>query len=85
LPAGTAVQSVHLTEFEDGASPRPGTNDLFFAAAADQSVVDKIRWVHPARTQYAPLLWLGGALLVLAGVLYLLYRLVRAAYRAIRR
>jgi hypothetical protein len=33
----------HLTEFEDSSSPRPGTEDLIFSAAADQSPVERPR------------------------------------------
>lgn len=41
LPPTTAPEAMHLTEFEDRASPRPGRDDLFFAASADQSLVEK--------------------------------------------
>jgi len=41
LPAATAAGAIRLTEYEDGASPRPGSDDLFFSAAADQAELDK--------------------------------------------
>jgi hypothetical protein len=31
----------HLTEFEDQSSPRPGTHEVFFDRAADQSAVER--------------------------------------------
>lgn len=41
LPDGTAANATRLTEFEDDSSPRPGTDDLFLAPAADQSALEK--------------------------------------------
>lgn len=47
LPDGTLGQSWWLTEFEDRASPRPGTDEVFFRPAKDQT---KMR--RPAIIQY---------------------------------
>ncbi len=43
-PAGVTVPkdgSWTLTEFEDKSSPRPGTDEVYFAKAADQSAVER--------------------------------------------
>jgi hypothetical protein len=39
LPAETATGGWWLTEFEDRSSPRPGTDEVYFAPASDQSAV----------------------------------------------
>ena len=41
LAAGAAAGAKWLTAFEDRASPRPGTADLFFSRSEDQSPVDE--------------------------------------------
>lgn len=41
LPSDTAPGATRLTEFQDGSSPRPGSDDLYFGAAADQSNLEK--------------------------------------------
>jgi hypothetical protein len=49
LSAQTPPASWWLTEFEDRSSPRPGTDDVFFAPAADQTPVERppvIRYVY---------------------------------------
>ncbi|MFL5338767.1 MAG: DUF2330 domain-containing protein [Gemmataceae bacterium] len=47
LPAGALPESPWLTEFEDHSSPRPGTDDVYFAAAADERSVER-----PPHVQY---------------------------------
>jgi hypothetical protein len=39
--AALGAKPWHLTEFEDQSSPRPGTHELFFNRAADQSAVER--------------------------------------------
>lgn len=34
-------RSWHLTEFDDRSSPRPGTDEVYFSASADQSAVER--------------------------------------------
>ena len=41
LDADTPPSSWWLTEFEDHSSPRPGTDDVYFAPSADQSTVER--------------------------------------------
>jgi hypothetical protein len=41
LPPDTAPSALRLTEFVDGSSPRPGSDDLFFSASEDQSPIEK--------------------------------------------
>ncbi len=41
LPADLAGRSWFLTEFEDTSSPRPGTDEVYFAKAADQTTVER--------------------------------------------
>lgn len=68
VPAGGPPQ--HLTEFEDRSSPRPGTDEVYFAAAADQSAVER----PPVVTveYYDPPLWPAYTLAVGCPVLVLL-------------
>jgi hypothetical protein len=47
LPAKSSPEKWRLTEFEDYSSPRPGTADVFFANAADQSAIER-----PPHVQY---------------------------------
>jgi hypothetical protein len=72
LPAGTKWpdgigaddgRAWHLTEFEDGSSPRPGTDEVFFAPAEDQSALERPPIVHTTvvRTEW-PGVW-GGVVL----------------------
>lgn len=39
LPANAGPEKWYLTEFEDRSSPRPGTDEVYFAPSADQSPV----------------------------------------------
>lgn len=41
LPQSTASEAKWLTEFEDHSSPRPGTDEVFFRVATDQSAVKR--------------------------------------------
>ncbi|HYU12506.1 MAG TPA: hypothetical protein VEK82_08015, partial [Stellaceae bacterium] len=41
LPKDTPPAAWHLTEFEDPSTPRPGTDDVFFEASADQAPVER--------------------------------------------
>jgi hypothetical protein len=41
LPADSPPATWWLTEFEDHSSPRPGTDDVYFAPSADQSTVER--------------------------------------------
>jgi hypothetical protein len=43
---GPVPDSAWLTEFEDHSSPRPGTDEVYFKAAADQSAVARSPIVH---------------------------------------
>jgi hypothetical protein len=79
LPDAAARTTLRLTEFEDRSDPRPGTDDLFFAPAADQSPVRRppdIRWISFGDI----VLWLIAGSIV-AGIVavpaYGLWRLVR--------
>ncbi|MBL8795949.1 MAG: DUF2330 domain-containing protein, partial [Planctomycetia bacterium] len=47
LPGDAAAKSWWLTEFEDWSSPRPGTDEVFFATAQDQQPV-----VRPPHIEY---------------------------------
>jgi hypothetical protein len=42
LPAGLPAGDLWLTEFEDASTPRPGTDEVYFAPAADQSPVARL-------------------------------------------
>lgn len=55
LPESLGQRDWHLTEFEDRSSPRPGTDEVYFAAAADQSAVE--RPPHVIVEYYDPPLW----------------------------
>jgi hypothetical protein len=72
LPATVAAGALWLTEFEDGSSPRPGHDDIFFRVAADQSVLhrpDVIEYVHGPDH-------IGNALMIvlIIGLLYALWK-----------
>jgi hypothetical protein len=41
LPEQAGGRYLYLTEFEDRSSPRPGTDEVYFTAAADQSAVER--------------------------------------------
>lgn len=41
LPADSLPTNWWLTEFEDHSSPRPGTDDVYFARSVDQSTVER--------------------------------------------
>lgn len=61
LPAGT-----RLTRFDDTSSPRPGSDDLFFARSADQSEVIPEPWViEDVRKTDVPLDLVAAPLLVI--------------------
>lgn len=50
VEAGVPAGPWHLTEFEDRSSPRPGTDELYFAASNNQSTVTRppvTRFVNP--------------------------------------
>jgi hypothetical protein len=83
LPLTTAPGAYRLTRFTDGSSPRPGSDDLFFSAAADQSEVPDPKVAKEMfealmrerrRQQLEEQLWIGATLLVLAGIGLFLYR-----------
>jgi hypothetical protein len=46
LPAATPPAAWWLTEFEDRSSPRPGTEDVYFARSEDQSPVERPPVIH---------------------------------------
>ena len=88
LPAGTASSALWLTEFEDGSTPRPGTDDVFFRKSALHDTVkrpDEIRYVRSNAPNPSDYVLLGIAAAVILGLLYLLYRLIRMVVRATRR
>jgi hypothetical protein len=78
----TAVsgQAWWLTEFEDRSSPRPGTDEVYFAPAEDQATLERPPIIH---TTTQVVYWPGwggvAALLPLAAIvgLYLFWRLTR--------
>jgi len=83
LPDDTARAALHLTEFEDVASPRPGNDDLFFRAATDQSPVSKPEVDdigRPVRSAWEELAVVAGVLLGIT-VLVLLYRFLKRIFR----
>ncbi len=68
LPAGVGIGKAWLMRFRDTSSPRPGTDDLFFAPAATQTelVPPPITWTTPDRVLVpVDLLALAAALVVL--------------------
>ena len=82
LPAGVGGREWHLTEFNDTASPRPGTDELYLSKAADQSAVERpplIEW-----KEYDPWPWLFGSVAVLAAVLlgFMAWKVVRPKAKA---
>lgn len=42
LPPATAAGALHLTEFEDRSSPRPGVDELYFRMSSNQSGVRRL-------------------------------------------
>ncbi|MDB5310713.1 MAG: uncharacterized protein JWO38_4915 [Gemmataceae bacterium] len=46
LPAGLPAGQLWLTEFEDHSTPRPGTDEVYFAPSADQSPVARSPIIH---------------------------------------
>lgn len=88
LPAGTAAGALWLTEFEDGSTPRPGTDDVFFRASQAGGTVERPPVVHYVRSDKWNLedyLYLGFVALLLSGFLYVAYRVVRGAVRVLRK
>jgi hypothetical protein len=87
-PAVSLPEGAWLTVFDDTSSPRPGTTDLFFSPAADQSEVRRDPVVHHVYVErYSPgeiitavlgLVLCAGMLLVPAVLLGLLLRKGRA-------
>jgi hypothetical protein len=81
--ATSVPENAYLTVFEDSASPRPGTADLFFSPAADQSSVSRppiINYVEGGSLPFAPLDWQTGAVVLGAsvavlGAIFLIVRL----------
>lgn len=74
LPEAVGQRGWHLTEFEDRSSPRPGTDEVYFTAAADQSPVE--RPPHVVVEYYDPPLWPYYFLMVGCPVLVLLAGLI---------
>ncbi len=64
LPAEVGARSWHLTEFTDDSNPRPGTDELYFAPAADQGNVE--REPNVEYDTYDPWPWVFGSIAVLA-------------------
>lgn len=54
LPIPLDSQTTWLTEFRDDSSPRIGTDEVFFSAAKDQSVVEKPRLPQTVIEYYDP-------------------------------
>jgi hypothetical protein len=77
LPAATEPAAWRVTEFEDYSSPRPGTDEVYFEPAADQSVVERpphvITTYKYVRTYpwWFPMVVVGGplSLLIVGGIL----------------
>lgn len=88
LQASIAASALWLTEFQDGSSPRPGRDDLFFRTAVDQSPMHR-----PDRIVYEQAMGSmgGGGFIGLVvsvglflGFLYVLWKLAAFAYRKLR-
>lgn len=78
LPANAGPQQWYLTEFEDRSSPRPGTDEVYFARSADQSPVARppiIVWRETMTSWYIGL----AVCLALPAITFLVLRLVRRA------
>jgi hypothetical protein len=73
LPEHTAPAALHLTEFEDTSSPRPGNDDLFFRTATDQSTMAKPEIDFYGRTAYDRWKEIGVIFAVLLAVSYTLF------------
>ncbi len=74
LPARPDGRYQHLTEFEDRSSPRPGTDEVYFSAAADQSPVERppnviVEYYDPPLWPYYFLMVGGPVLVFLAGMI----------------
>ncbi|MCI0705568.1 MAG: hypothetical protein L0241_31295, partial [Planctomycetia bacterium] len=55
-----ATEGLWLTEFEDHSSPRPGTDEVYFARDADQSELNRPpHIVNNVRTVYRTPWWHG--------------------------
>jgi hypothetical protein len=69
-----------LTVFDDPASPRPGSADVFFSPAADQSELRR-----PPIILYSVIYYPGPGLLIFAGAVLLVVVVAVIAWRIIRR
>jgi hypothetical protein len=84
-PAKLPAEAAHywLTEFEDHSSPRPGTDEVHFRPAADQSPVE--RPPHVVTTRKVVIVTPGWHAAVLYGVPVVLVLGALAAWRLARR
>jgi len=74
LPEGAAAGSNRLTRFTDGSSPRPGTDDLFFAAAADQSDYRPDRRMPREDESSSMLTWIVASLAAAIAIFFIVRR-----------
>jgi hypothetical protein len=66
LPAEIGSRTWHLTEFTDASSPRPGTDEVYFATSTDQSAVE--RPPHVVYEYYDPWPWVWMGVFVFGAV-----------------
>jgi hypothetical protein len=79
LPADTSPARWWLTEFEDRSSPRPGTDEVYFTSAADQSTVarqPRVVTTYATPGWFRPLVY-GLPVILIAGGVVLFRRAMR--------
>jgi hypothetical protein len=73
LPSHAGGGGRRLTEFEDRSSPRPGTDEVFFQRAADQSALERPA-LYGGQSSLALLVELLAAIVVILGGIWFLVR-----------
>lgn len=86
LPANVAAGALWLTEFQDGSSPRPGRDDVFFRTSAEQAVLHKPDRIEHERGGWdaMSIIFLAVALSLLAGLLYGVWQLTALIIRKLK-